>query len=115
MERAELHSILGQKMNECWNAYMDRLLPLPPIQIIGKAAEIAAARTCYDELTESPGSYPENLLEHLVGFDDPLEVLRERWMDEHCGDQSIDVEHALWSLWDYGPHPDQAPGMDGIS
>ena len=51
MERAELHSRLEQKMNECWNDYMDRLLLLPPIQIIGKAAEIAAARSIWWALT----------------------------------------------------------------
>lgn len=114
MEREELHSILEKKMSDCWSAYMDSLIPLPPMQIIGKATEIAAARTCYDELMENTASYPECLLEHLLGFDDPLEVLRERWLDERCGDASIDVEHALWSLWDHDIQPGKAPEMCGM-
>lgn len=100
MEREKLHSILMEKMSECWNAYIDSLLPLPHIQIIGKAAEIAAARTCYDELTENAAAYSENLLARLLQYDDPLEILREQWRDEQCGDVSIAMEHALRSLWD---------------
>ena len=44
MEREELHSKLEMKLIDCWNAYVDRLLTLQPIEIIGKSAEIAAAR-----------------------------------------------------------------------
>ena len=47
--------------------------------------------------------YPDHLLEHLLCFDDPLTVLREQWQDEQEGDHSLDLEHALWSLWDHGP------------
>jgi len=99
VERTELHSILDTKMNERWNAYVDRLLALPPIQIIGKSAEISAARFCYDELPKNRASYPNHLLECLLRFDDPLETMRERWMDEQRRvDNSRDLEHALRSL-----------------
>ena len=62
---------------ECWDAYKDMLLTLPPGQIIDKAGEIGAARSCLDELAEHPEYYPEHLLEHLLQYDDPLEMLRE--------------------------------------
>ena len=113
MERNELHSELEIKLIDGWNAYVDRLLTMKPIEIIGKAAEIAAARFCYDELTENTAAYPEYLLEHLLGFDDPLEIMREQWMDEQCGDHSGDLEHALWSLWDHGP-ASRDLSMDGM-
>ena len=115
MERAELHSKVEEKLTECWDAYKDMLLTLPPGQIIDKAGEIAAARSCLDELAEHPEYYPEYLLEHLLQYDDPLEILREQWMDEQCVDHSGEMEHALWSLWDHGPLPDKNPAMGGMS
>ena len=114
MERDELHSKLEMKLIDCWNAYVDRLLTLQPIEIIGKSTEIAAARFCYDELTENIAVYPEYLLEHLLGFDDPLEIMRVQWQEEQCVDQSDELEHALWSLWDHGPHPEDL-SMGGMS
>ena len=78
MERMELHSKVEEKLTECWDAYKDTLLTLPPGQIIDKAGELAAARSCLDELTENPEYYPEHLLEHLLQYDDPLEILREQ-------------------------------------
>ena len=101
MERDELHSKLEIKLIDCWNAYVDRLLTLQPIEIIGKSAEIAAARFCYDELTENPAAYPDLFLEYLLGSDDPLEAVREQWLEEQSGDHSGDLEHVLWSLWDH--------------
>jgi len=115
VEKSKLQSKLETRMSECWNAYMDTLLALPPIQIIGKAAEISATRLCYDDLTENPNAYPDYLLEHLLQFDDPLEVMREQWMNEQSVDLSQDMEHALWSLWDHGPRPDEIPAMSSMS
>ncbi len=101
MERDELHSKLEMKLIDCWNAYVDRLLTMKPIEIIGKAAEIAAARFCYDELTENAAAYPDLFLEYLLGANDPLEAVREQWLEEQSGDHSDDLEHALWSMWDH--------------
>lgn len=106
MERTDLHSRLEEKLSECWSAYQTGLLALPPERIIEKAAEIAAARFCYDELTENPSAYSDNLLESLLEHDDPLELLREQWLDEQYVDHSGEFEHALWSLWDHGPPPE---------
>ena len=115
MERMELHSKVEEKLVECWDAYRDTLLALTPGQLIDKAGEIAAARSCLDELAEHPEYYPEHLLEHLLQYDDPLEILREQWMDGQCVDHSEEMEHALWSLWDHGPRPDEVPGMGGMT
>lgn len=115
MERAKLHSRLEAQLTDRWNAYQSKLLALPPDQIIGKAAEITAARFCYDELTENPDSYPDYLLEHLLESDDPLEIVRGQWMNEQCEDRSEALEHALRSLWNHMPQMDESPGMDGMS
>lgn len=114
MEKRDLHSRLERKLSECWNAYQAELLALPPERLIEKSAEIAATRFCYDDLTGNPSSYPDYLLEHLLKLDDPLTAVREQWMEEQCMECSSAVEHALWSLWDHGPLPDEA-AMGGIS
>ena len=54
-------------------------------------------------------------MEPLLEHDDPLELLREQWLDEQCVDHSGEMEHALWSLWDHGPLPDEAPAMGGMN
>ena len=103
VEKLELQAKVEASLSECWSAYSEELLALQPAQIIDRAAEIAAARLCYENLTANTMLYPDHLLEHLLCFDDPLAVLREQWQDEQEGDHSIGLEHALWSLWDHGP------------
>lgn len=112
MESKELHEALREKVTACWSAYRESLLALPSEQLIDKAAEIAAAQTVVNELTGSPGAYPDYLLENLLRYDDPLEVMREQWMNHQCVDPSPDFEHAMWQLDKYGPHPEDFSGME---
>ena len=105
MDEKELHAKLEEKVSACWSAYVEKLLKLSPSELISQADEISAASFCCDQLTSSPGIYPADLLEHLLRFDDPLETMREQWMDEQSLDYSDDFEHALWSLREYGLEP----------
>lgn len=115
MRKTELPARLEETLTACWENYQEMLLALPPGQLIERAAEIAAARFCYDELTELGGFFPEYLLEHLLQFDDPLEAMREQWMNEQAADVSEDFERALWSLREHGAAPEEAPAMGGIT
>ncbi len=115
MEKEELHSRLESKLANCWDAYVEDLLKQSPSVLISRAGEIAAASLCYDELVGSYTCYPEDLLEHLLQYDDPLEAIRDQWIEEQDSDHSIDFEHALWSLREYGPEPGKTLSMDGIS
>ena len=110
MEKNELHARLKQKVSACWSAYVDSLLEMTPSVLISRADEIAAASFCHDQLVS--GEYPEHLLEHLLRYDNPLETMRERWMEEQDVDLSDEFEHALWSLWNYGPEPENGPAVD---
>ena len=105
MERDELHSILEMKLTDCWNTYVDGLRDLSLDEIIENAGEIAATRFCYDELTKTLAAKPDYLLEHLLGYDDPLAAMRERWLEEQYGYHSENLGDILLSLWDDGPHP----------
>ena len=112
MDERELHAKLAEKVTACWESYVEKLLKFSPSALISLADEIAAASFCYDQLTSSPGIYPADLLEHLLRFDDPLETMREQWMDEQNVDYSDEFEHALWSLREYGPEPGEEPTQD---
>ena len=112
MDEKELHAKLAEKVTACWESYEKKVLKFLPIALLGMVDEIAAASFCYNELTENIGNYPADLLEHLLRFDDPLEAMREQWMSEQNVDYSDDFEHALWSLREYGPEPEEEPTQD---
>ena len=107
MDEKELHAKLAKKVSACWESYVERLLKFSPSALISLADEIAAASFCHDQLTSSPSFYPADLLEHLLRFDNPLETMREQWMSEQNVDYSDEFEHALWSLREYGPEPEE--------
>jgi len=109
VEENTLYARLKERLDECWTAYRDSLLTLTPEQIVERAPEISATRFCYDMLANNNVCCPNHLLEHLLQFDDPLEAIREQWTDEQCVDLSGELEHAIWSLWDHGPNPNEAP------
>lgn len=106
MSQKELHDKLREKVTVCWAAYEENILRLPSHEIFGQAEEIASTRFCYHELVDNPGSYSEDLLEHLLRFNDPLETMRDQWISEQSADLSEEFEHALWRLKDSGPAPD---------
>ncbi len=119
MTTEEIYAALGEKVGQNWAEYQERMTQLSPDTLFMKADEIAAARLCFNELTENQAAYPEHFLEHLLQFDNPLEIVRDQWMDEQCIDYSIDFEHALWSIRDHGPEPEiepeSSPQMGGMT
>lgn len=111
MESKELHDTLCERVETCWDAYRENLLTLSSEQLIDKATEIAAAQFVVNELTENPDAYPDHMLENLLRYDDPLEAMREQWMENLCGDHSTEFESALWQFYKYGPNPEDFSGM----
>ena len=107
MERQEIQSQLNQKVKDGWSAYVDKLLKLTSSEVISLADEISATSFCHDRLINCD-SQPDHLLEYLLQFDDPLEVMREHWQEDRP-DHSEDFDHALWSLWNYGLGPEESP------
>jgi len=106
--RSEIWDQLFEKVEASWNTYVDKMLVLPGHVVFSKADKIAATRFCYNELVG--GSYSADLLEHLLRYDDPLETMREWWRQEQNVDHSEEFKHALWTLKEQGPSPDQAMG-----
>lgn len=112
MEKEEIVRQLSQKADNAWNTYVDELLKLSPSVLISRADEISAANLCYEQLKNCE-SYPTHLLEHMLQYDDPLKATREQWIEE-APEPSPDFEHVMWSLWNYGPDPEDGPDQGGI-
>ncbi len=52
MTTDEIREALRQKLIQRWSEYSAEVLERPPEEIFERADEIAAARFCYDQLTE---------------------------------------------------------------
>ena len=84
LDRDDILNQLRRKLDEnlacCqseWRRYSKDVL-------IGYAEEINATRIAYNELYCGAFEYPEEKLEYLLRFDNPLEVVRDRWIKEQC-------------------------------
>lgn len=98
MSRADLEKSLSQKIERGWQTFAQNILSLSPQEIMEQADEIAAARLCRDELTQSAGQYSRDLLEFLNTIPEPLEYLRDQWMSEQNVDHKEEMSHVIWRL-----------------
>ena len=100
MTEDEVREALRQKLRGRWSEYSAEMLQRPSTEIFELAAEIAAARFCYDELTENLTSYPAEYLEYLLRFEDPLAVVRDQWASRQEFDPSHEFKEMLAELQD---------------
>lgn len=100
MQRKEIEKELSEKLEANYISFMREWLKLEPLQLIEKAEEIAATKLVYEELKN--GGYDAGHLEYLLRFKNPLEVVRDKWIEEN-GPEMVhdeDMDHALWSIAD---------------
>ena len=122
MTESEVREALRRKLQEQWNTYSAEILRRPPTEIFERADEIAAARFCYEQLTENLTIYPAEYLEYLLRFQDPLSVVQDQWLSGQNVDYSDELEHALWTIQneraaeqDYPLDPEWKPERSGPS
>ena len=100
MEEREIMRRLREKLDRNWAALQANWYALSPSEIVGKAEEINASRLAYNELF-SGWAYSEDKLEYLLRFENPLEVVRDKWIEEQClPDISGEMNHVLLSVMD---------------
>lgn len=114
MKKKDIEKELSEKLEANYISFMKEWLKLEPLQLIEKAEEIAATKLVYEELKD--GGYDVEHLEYLLRFKNPLEVVRDKWMEEN-GSEMVhdeDMGHVLWSIADKqnyelaaGVEPDQ--------
>lgn len=113
---------LRQKLRDRWSEYSAEALERPAAEVFERADEIAAARFCYDQLTEKLTSYPVEYLEYLLRFEDPVTVVQDQWASEQNADIGDKFKHTLYTLWstgnaeqDHPPDSEWRPEREGPS
>ena len=100
MDRNELMEQLREKLDKNIADMQKEWYALSPSLVAGKAQEIEATRVTYNELY-SGWAYMDDKIEYLLRFENPLEVVRDKWIEEQClPDVSEEMNHVLWSIMD---------------
>ena len=98
MDEQDLKHKLLKKLDANYNAFVQEWIGLYPMALIDKAEEIAATKQVYQELKD--GGCNTDHLEYLMRFQNPLEVVRDQWLNEQGKVFNEDMEYVLWSLAD---------------
>lgn len=100
MEKKDINLELSEKLEANYISFMKEWLKLEPLQLIEKAEEIAATKLVFEKMKD--GGYDMDHQEYLLRFKNPLEVVRDKWIEEN-GSEMVhdeDMDHALWSIAD---------------
>lgn len=89
---------LRQRLDENYNAFVQGWLGLDAPSLIEKAEEIAATKTVYQALRG--GRFRD--MEYLLRFRNPLEAVRDQWIEEENCAPDEEMDHVLWSVSDCG-------------
>ena len=92
-------------------AYQKSLYARTPGVLIGTADEIAATATCYSEFLCSGSDLSRRDLSYLLQFENPLDVLRDRWVLDQSTEQGPRFLGMLESLRSEG-HAEQDYPLD---
>ena len=89
--------LLQKRLEENYAGYLSQLAKKSFADLIELAPEIAAARVVCDELQ---ASCSEQEAAVLLQFDDPLEVVRDQWLEEEKVSHDQEMDHVLWNILD---------------
>lgn len=100
MDKKDIEKELSEKLEANYIFFVKEWVKLEPLQLIEKAEEIAATKLVFEELKD--GGYDTDHLEYLLRFKNPLEVARDKWIEENGSGRAHDedMDHALWSIAD---------------
>ena len=110
---SELLEQLSEKIEQGWVAYQKSLYARTPGVLIGTADEIAATATCYSEFLCSGSDLSRRDISYLLQFENPLEVLRDRWVLDQSTEQGARFLGMLESLHSEG-HAEQDYPLDEV-
>lgn len=108
---SELWKRLSEKVEQNWQTYQRNLYDRSPGVLIGIADEIAATATCYSEFLCSGSDLSRRDLSYLLQFENPLDVLQDRWVLDQSTEQGTRFLGMLESLRSEG-HAEQDYPLD---
>ena len=99
MNPTETKQAFEEKLGRNYAQFVLSWLALQPTELIEKAEEIAATKLMVELLPETART---EQMEYLLRFTNPLEVVRDKWIEENGSEMVHDDElsHALWSIAD---------------
>ena len=100
MTKNEVLEALREKLDKNNDAYYKELLQCSPSVLNDRAQEIAANSLAYNELYG--GGYSIDHMEYLLRFENPLEVMRDQWLNEQNVSHDEEMSHVLWNIADKG-------------
>lgn len=89
--------LLQKRLEENYAVYVAQLAKKSFADLIELAPEIAAARLVCDELQVSCSEQEAAI---LLQFDNPLEVVRDQWLEEEKVSHEQEMDHVLWNILD---------------
>lgn len=91
-----MKAVLEERLHKNYEEFLAQLQSKTVSELIAMAPEITAAKQCNEELL---GACDDDDVVFLLGFDDPLEVVRGYWESEITGhDHSEEMGHILWKV-----------------
>lgn len=99
MKSEEVHGVFQEKLNKNYADMVTVWLKLTPSGLIEKAKEVAATALVFDLL---PTTATVKDKEYLLQYENPLEVVRDKWIEGNGSDMFHDEDmiHTLWSITD---------------
>ena len=94
---SDLKNALQKRLEENYAAYAAQLTKRSFADLIDAAEEIAAAKYVCEHLAAACTDKDAAL---LLRFDNPLEVMRDRWLEETGVDHSEEIGHMIWTVRD---------------
>lgn len=121
MQEQDKERKLKERLKANYEAYIQQLKQKPAPDLIEMASEIAAAKFIYEELSIE-GAFGD-YANYLLQFENPLEVLKDGWIEAQNYDHHEELAHTLWKMAGQGvgegeypmtAEPDQPVNGQGV-
>lgn len=100
MKEHEKEQKLIERIKAGYESYIRQLNTKPVPDLIEMASEIAAAKLIYEGLSVD-GAMAE-YVDYLLQFENPFEVVLDKWDMDQNYDYQEELEHVLWRMVDKG-------------
>lgn len=103
MQDQDLKERFTKKIQDNYENFLRDWLTQDAEELVSDAEDIAAVKALYNILPDIASS---DDMEHLLRFDNPLEVVRDGWLAFNSSDLSDELIHVLWfisknlSIWE---------------
>lgn len=95
MNEEQIKRQFAVRIRENYEDYLKDWLSQEPEELVSYAEEISATKMLAKALPETTSA--QNM-EYLLRFENPLEVVRDRWMSYNGADITDELEHALRAI-----------------